>query len=129
MALSGKRKAAMLLMSLDSATATQLLRSAPPQVMREIAAELAYLHATGKGKKSGQKMVREFYETLSGKPQLGDRSFLRNILGESEEVMDDVYERIADRDPFLQIKNSSVDDIVFAVKKEVPQVIAILSIR
>ena len=47
MATSSKRKAAMLLMTLDSATASELLKGQPQEVVQEIAMEMSHLDATG----------------------------------------------------------------------------------
>jgi flagellar motor switch protein FliG len=47
MGLTGKQKAAMLLMTLDAATAAELLKGIDPQVVQELAVELAYLDTTG----------------------------------------------------------------------------------
>lgn len=126
MAIAGKRRAALLLMNLDSQTATQLLRSAPPQTLREIAAELAYLHASGKGKKAAKKILTEFYQRLAGGQELGDHSFLRGVLGESKEAMEDVYGMVNDRDPFLGIKSSPAEDVALAIRGEAPEVVSVL---
>ena len=47
MTLTGKQKAAMLLMSLDVATAAELLKGLDAKVVQELAVELAYLDTTG----------------------------------------------------------------------------------
>jgi len=41
--LSGKQKAALLLMGLDAATAAELLKGVDPQTVQELAVEVAYL--------------------------------------------------------------------------------------
>ena len=43
----GKRKAAMLLATLDEATATELLKGQPQDVIQEVAIELSRLEAAG----------------------------------------------------------------------------------
>ncbi|MHC4722263.1 MAG: hypothetical protein ACYS6I_06085 [Planctomycetota bacterium] len=47
MARIGKRKAAMLLAGLDAATATELLKGQPQEVIQEVAVELSHLDAAG----------------------------------------------------------------------------------
>ena len=47
MGMGGKRKAAMLLAALDPATASELLKGQPQEVIQEIAMELSHLDATG----------------------------------------------------------------------------------
>ena len=46
MALTGKRKAAMLLASLDAATAAELLKGQPQELVQEIAVELSHIDAS-----------------------------------------------------------------------------------
>jgi flagellar motor switch protein FliG len=62
MGLTGKQKAAMLLMSLDAATAAELLKGIDPQMVQELAVELAYLDTAGyhSGKQS-LELARQFY--------------------------------------------------------------------
>ncbi|MCK5472800.1 MAG: flagellar motor switch protein FliG, partial [Planctomycetes bacterium] len=43
--MTGKQKAAMLLMSLDAVTAAELLKGMPPEKIRDIGTELAQLDA------------------------------------------------------------------------------------
>jgi flagellar motor switch protein FliG len=45
--LTGKQKAAMLLISLDAASATELLKGVDSGKVEELAAELAHLDAAG----------------------------------------------------------------------------------
>ena len=47
MALSGKQKAAMLFMSLDATTATELLEGMDPDAVEDLAVEVAYMDASG----------------------------------------------------------------------------------
>ncbi len=127
MAGVAKRRAALLLMNLDATTASELLRACPAEMTREIAAELAYLHASGKGKgKVGRKTIQEFFTTLAGGEELGGTSFIREVLGDSKEAVDDVYDMVANRDPFLGIKSSSAEDIALALRREAPEVVAVI---
>ena len=65
MALTGKQKAAMLLMSLDAATAAELVKGLDPEVVKGLAVELAYLDAAGyKSNKQTAEIAREFYNSL-----------------------------------------------------------------
>ncbi len=63
--LTGKQKAAMLLMSLDSATAAELLKGVDAKVVQELAVELAHLDATGFSRnRQSLKLARQFCNSL-----------------------------------------------------------------
>ncbi len=65
MAPDGSRKAAMLLTWLGPETAAELLKEARPDTVTRIAAELAYLDATGQGRdQSAAECVGEFFSLL-----------------------------------------------------------------
>ena len=131
---SGVKKAAMLLRALDSATAAELLRAAAPEVITEIAAELAYLDAAGaETAKRSVEPVREFYGLLhkkGGALGRGDflRSTLNSALGEqkSQELLGRVQDMIYARDPFLPIRSAAVEDISRALEGESAQVVALV---
>jgi flagellar motor switch protein FliG len=62
---TGKQKAAMLLMSLDAATAAELLKGLPPEDIQQVAVELARIDASGqRDSKDQAKIVQEFCESL-----------------------------------------------------------------
>jgi len=130
----GVRKAAMLLRNLDSATAAELLKSATPEVITEIAAEMAYLDAAGRSAQADSgEPVREFYSLLSKEaagPDRGNflRDMLQNTLGaqRSQEVLGQVEELVFARDPFLPIRTAPVQDIARALEGESAQVAAIV---
>jgi hypothetical protein len=64
-ALTGKQKAAMLLMSLDAATAAELLRGVDAEVVQELAVELASLDAAGyRSSRQSLKLARQFFNSL-----------------------------------------------------------------
>ncbi len=70
---TGLTKAAKLLMTLDPATAAKLLKSAAPQTVKEIAAELAYVRNTSSaGVIDFAEPVQEIL-TLLNKGSAGDR--------------------------------------------------------
>jgi len=65
MVLTGKQKAAMLLMSLDSATAAELLKGVDAEVVQELAVELAHLDAAGFSRnRQSLKLARQFCNSL-----------------------------------------------------------------
>ena len=68
MALTGKQKAAMLLMSLDAATASELLKGVDAEVVQELAGELALLDAAGFSRnRQSLKFARQFCNSLQSK--------------------------------------------------------------
>lgn len=130
----GIRKAALLLMGLDPATAAELLRSASPEIVTQIAAELAYLQsAEGKSAAAAEKSAQEFFGLLGkGGEASGDELFLRqmlkNALGEerSRQVLGQVNDLLQTRDPFRPVRSAEVADIAQAVSGESAQVAAMV---
>ena len=81
MALTGKQKAAMLLMSLDTATAAELVKDLDTDVARELALELAGLDAADvKSSGKSAKIVRQFHHSLKAKEQFQFDGFLGELL-------------------------------------------------
>ena len=65
MSLTGKQKAAMLLMNLDSLTAVELLKGLAAEEIQEIAIELARIDSMEKrDAKEQARIAREFYNSL-----------------------------------------------------------------
>ena len=134
MASPGIRKAALLLMGLDSSTAAELLKAADPEVVTEIAAELAYLQASGAAKpEAALEPVREFFGQLqqSGVEHRGERfiqDLLEGALGveRSREAMAKVRLLVEARDPFLSIRSAEPNEIAEALGGEPPQVAALV---
>ncbi len=135
MALTGTRKAALLLMSLDAGTAANLLKTVGPDKAREIAAELAYINAAGLG--AGTELTEsivEFTRVLEqadgGGPGGGGfvQQVLRNALGtdKTREIMAEMDGLVGARDPFLAVRAAEVEDIAEALKGESPQVVAMV---
>jgi len=89
--LNGKQKAAMLLMSLDAGSATELLKGVQPEVVEELALELAKLDESGLcNNKEKTKVAQEFCNSLIKSPGQGLNigrflnEILVNILGEDK---------------------------------------------
>ena len=81
MALTGKQKAAMLLMGLDATTAAELLKGDNPELVQELAMELAYLDAAGyHGGKQSTQVAREFCNSLQANETFHLKSFLKETL-------------------------------------------------
>jgi flagellar motor switch protein FliG len=133
MALSGKRKAAILLMSLDAGSAAELLRCAKPDAITEIAAELAYLDASGyaKDEAAGDPM-REFFDLLKQRSGRAGDAFLKKMLDgvvgrdRSKDIMGRIDALVSARDPFLPIRSLEASDIANALAGESGQVAALV---
>lgn len=126
MALSGTRKAALLIRSLDARTAGELLKSASPQVVKEIAAELAYMDVSGPDKgQVAEQAIREFFGLLAqskSKPS-GDnyvKTMLESALGKDHagEVLGQIQQMVEARDPFMQIREADVELLAQAMAGE-----------
>lgn len=134
MSSEGVRKAAMLLMSLDPATAAELLRSASQETVTEIAAEVAYLGQDAASNAAAfNEPVREFFDLLS---EQGDKHEEEDFAGqmvrmifseqESQEVLSNVSRRVLQRDPFRQIRSAEAAAIAGALSGESPQAMAVV---
>lgn len=135
MALSGKRKVAMLLMGLDATTASELLKGQPQEMIQEIAMELSHLDATGQANADeAGEVVREFC-TLLQKAQSGNlhiKSFVNSLLKGSAgkekaaEIHAQMQQAIRDKDPFIAITSATPPQIAVALEGEPPQAIAMV---
>ncbi len=135
MVLIGKQKAAMLLMSLDVVTAAELLKGVSPEVVEELAMELASLEASGLcNSREQEKVVQEFCNSLKKSPSQGLNigrflnEMLASILGEekAEQIRTQIKKSTAHKDMFISIRSAGVDELVVALESEHPQTIAVV---
>jgi flagellar motor switch protein FliG len=135
MALSGKQKAAMLLMSLDTLTAVELLKGLDAEEIQEIAIELARIDASEqRDVKEQAKVAREFCNTLQQEQnqKFSVRTFLNemlvNILDKEkvEQIQSQVKKATEKKDLFLDIRSAGTDELVLALEGEHPQTIAVV---
>lgn len=133
MALSGKQKAAMLLMSLDPGTAAELLKGLNPEVVQELAVELAYLDATGSGgSEQSTEIARQFYHSLKTDQRFHLKSFLKEILkstmGEEKagQIQSQIEDLLLKRDPFISIRSVDCQTIASILENEHPQAAAVV---
>ena len=133
MTLTGKQKAALLLMSIDASSATELLKDITPDAIQDIAVELAYLDANGY--RSGQvsiELTNQFYNGLQNEPKSGINDFLdqmlRTAVGEkhAENIQQKIPYQLQRRDPFMHIRSASAENIAKALESEHPQAIAVV---
>jgi flagellar motor switch protein FliG len=135
MTLPGKQKAAMLLMSLDSATAAELLRGLASEDIQEIAVELARIDASEHHDvKQQAKIAREFCSLLQQKQtqRFSVRTFLNEMLltvldkDKAEQIQSQIRDTIEKKDLFVDIRQASTDELVLAMEGEHPQTIAVV---
>lgn len=134
MVSAGVRKAAMLLKGLDARTAAELLRSASPEFITQVAAEMAYLEATG-----GLKMelatgsAREFVQQIrqqGGGPRKDGflETMLEGVFGaeKARGVLQRMPELVEARDPFMSIRSANPADLAEALAGEPPAVVGVV---
>jgi flagellar motor switch protein FliG len=135
MALSGKQKAAMLLMSLDTLTAIELLKGRDANEIQDIAIELAKIDASGqRDVKEQAKVAQEFCNTLyqEQNQKFSVKAFLNemlvNVLDKEkvEQIQSQVKKATEIKDLFLDIRSASTDELVLALDGEHPQTIAVI---
>lgn len=134
MAISGIHKAAILLMSLDATTASELLKGLHPDVVTNIAVELAYLDATGyRVREQSSEVVREFCNSLKKTSGgFGVKNFLNKMLEntvgakKAGEIQSQINDLIKKRDPFISIRSASTEKLVSALEGEHPQAISLV---
>jgi len=129
--VTGTRKAALLLMNLDPTTAGELLQSAEPNVIREIASELAYLQAVGQTPETAAESAKEFFGFLKNKTGGGSaflKQMLRHVLGEQQgkEILEEVQSAVQARDPFLRARQARPENLAKALEGESPQVVGLV---
>ncbi|MGH2271460.1 FliG C-terminal domain-containing protein [Anaerohalosphaeraceae bacterium U12dextr] len=133
--LTGIQKAALLLTTLDPATATELLKGQPADVVQKIAMELAQLDAKGLcGSEQATMISRTFCTELQhrGGGSLHVKSFISNLLQSTsgKEKVSDIQSRlekaVREKDPFIYIANSPAEQIAAAVGTEPAQAIALV---
>ncbi len=130
----GARKAALLLMSLDSGSAAELLKNAPQTVVSDIAVEIAHIEAAGQGSKAERvEPAKEFFTLLHGRnaKQAGSSrlpGLLKKAVGsdQADEIFRQAQAAVRQRDPFLEIRSAEVEDLARMLKGESGQVAAMV---
>ncbi len=133
MSFSGKRKAAMLLMALGPNTAAELLKDASSDTIAELAAEMAYLDASGIAKKAMPiEFINEFSLLLRKGRAMQQGSFVKQLLDntigpeQSEKMLVKVQDKAYAKDPFLKVRKADVKDLARALEGESAQVASIV---
>jgi flagellar motor switch protein FliG len=134
MALAGKQKAAMLLMSLDAATVTELLKGLNVEEIQEIAMELARINSSKQHDvKEQAKIVQEFCKLLQEKQaHFNMRSFLDEMLvkvldkDKVKQIQSQIKNATEKKDLFADICSAGTDELVLALEDQHPQTIALV---
>jgi flagellar motor switch protein FliG len=135
MVLSGKQKAAMLLMSLDTLTAVELLKGLDAEEIQEIAIEMARIDAMEKrDAKEQARVAREFCSSLQRdqNQKFSVKAFLNEMLinvldkDKARQIQTEVKKATEQKDLFLDIRQASTDELVLALEGEHPQTIAVV---
>ena len=133
MALTGRQKAAMLLMSLDAATAAELVKGLNPDVVRELAVELAYLDAAGlRSSERSAEVVQQFCKSLQGEETFHLDSFLSEMLKstvgseQAGQIQTQIQTLLQKRDPFLPIRSADPQIMASVLEGEHPQAAAVV---
>ncbi|MFH1448438.1 MAG: FliG C-terminal domain-containing protein [Candidatus Micrarchaeota archaeon] len=133
MALTGKQKAAMLLMSLDAATAVELVKGLDAEVVQELAVELAYLDAADfKSSSKSTKIVRQFHHSLKVRETFQLNGFLDEVLkstvGEEKagQIQAQIQEVLCNRDPLISIRSVDPQTLALVLANEHPQTTAVV---
>jgi flagellar motor switch protein FliG len=133
MVMNGKQKAAMLLMSLDAATAAELLKGVDAEVIQELAVELAYLDAAGlKDTKQSTEIARQFCDSLQAKKGFHFKSFLDKMLKstvgheKAEQIKTEIESLLQKRDPFIPIRSVDSHTLASVLETEHPQAVAVV---
>ena len=130
MVMTGKQKAAMLLMSLDADTAAELLKGIDKSLVQELAVELAYIDATGnRDEQQSFELTKRFCEELkSNKKQISGflNDMLINTVGQeqAQQIQVQIEDLVQNKDPFISIRSTSSKILAASLESEHPQAVA-----
>ncbi|MHC5083146.1 MAG: FliG C-terminal domain-containing protein [Planctomycetota bacterium] len=135
MGLRGIQKVALLLTTLDQATASELLKGQPQEVIQQIAMELSQWDA--KREKDPDKpgmIAREFCENLMGTASGGlhVKTFVGSLLqgaagkDKAAEMHSKMQQAVFERDPFILIADAQPTQLASVLENEPPQAIALV---
>lgn len=133
MALTGRQKAAMLLTSLDAATAAEMVKGLGAEVVQELAVELAYLDATGlRSSEQSAEIVQQFCSSLESEKTFDLGSFLNELLNstvggeKAGQIQTAIQGMLQKRDPFLSIRSVDPQTMASVLETEHPQAAAVV---
>jgi flagellar motor switch protein FliG len=130
MTLTGIQKAALLLTTLDTATATDLLKGQPQQTVQKIAMELSELDLKGQvDTDQASAVVQQFHAELTRpkNDELHIKSFVGSLLQNSagkenaSELQNKMQQAVIQRDPFVVIGDAAPVHLASVLQNESPQ--------
>ena len=131
MKLTGKQKAAMLLMSLDASTAAELVKGLDDDVVGELAVELASLDAVDfKSRSRSTSIVRQFHRSLEAQETFQLDGFLGEVLKstvgneKAGQIQNHLQDILCNHDPLLLICSVDARTLALVLQNEHPQTIA-----
>jgi flagellar motor switch protein FliG len=122
----------MLLACLEPGAAAELLKGVRPELLTEIATEMVHLEEAAPT--GADEPIRDFYVALckprqaAAGPQTAVKRILESAIGKQrgEEVFGQARRMLDQRDPFLSIRDTSVEELAQALAGEHPQVAAMV---
>ena len=133
MALTGKQRAAMLLMSLDAPTAAELVRDLDSKAVQELVVELAYLDAAGlRSSKQSSEIMQQFCTSLLANEEFHLSRFLNEMMKstvgqeKTEQIQTQIQDLLNKRDPFISIRTAEPQGIASVLEGEHPQAAAVV---
>ena len=132
-ALTGKQKAAMLLMSLDSKSAAELLKGVDAEAVQELAVELAHMDAAGfNNNRQDFGVARQFSKSLQPGDDFRINGFLKEVLKSSvgdektEQIQTGIHELLYENDSFNSICSAAPETVAAILESEHPQTAALV---
>ncbi len=125
----------MLLLSLDSKTASQLLKGLSASQIESISVEIARLGRDAKKLAQGKNQaVHEFCKSLESNQGAGlslntfFNETLHNVVGDEKarDIQQKVQATVDKRNPFEFMNSATVDELALALHNECPQTIAVV---
>ncbi len=123
----------MLLMSLDAATAAELLKGVDAEVVQELAVELAYLDASGMhDSRQNAEIARQFCDSLQVEEGFHLKAFLDTMLKstvgkqKAEQIQTQIGNLLQERDPFISIHSADLETLASVLENEHPQATAVV---
>lgn len=133
MPLTGKQRAALLLASLDAATAAEMLKGADPRMVQELAVELSYLDAAGlRNAKQTADAARQFCQSLQDDSAFQFKNFLRDMLRhtvgdeQAKRIQQEIQDLLQKRDPFITLRAADLQTLASVLETEHPQAVAVV---
>lgn len=120
-------------MSLDAATASELLKGVDARVVQELAVELAYLDAAGhRSSRTTAEVAQQFCNSLQSQDIFQIDTFLNQMLkntvgsDKAEDIQSQIEQLLRKRDPFIPIRSADSRTIAAVLEQEHPQAAAVV---